>query len=422
MVRVCTAVLCVVIAILALPWLTNPHYRKKHWILLLLGTSGAVSALSLSDYSAAYLSEALLAKTRMVSYIALLSAITLYPFAITEKWLRQAVLAIIGLGFSLSALIIASPQPLFGSIVFSHWLSLSLSYPLVAMTPLFIEKKVRQQFLLFCALGFYFIIGLHDVAIMRNQIYGTPLVDLAGALILLVIFFRENVLWKRTIIKNQINKVRYELALQVSHDIKSPLATIKVAENLLRENTQKNILGAIELLELGRTRLERISDRLCSEYQRAPGSTNVNEIAETLIREFSQQTDFKTIDFSIAKDKMPSFTHLPYEKVEHCLANVIKNSCEAVLNNRKRQKMVNVTLATIPNRNEIQVTVHDNGPGFSKDALQSLWSGIPTTSKQRGHGIGLQIVDKTMKKLGGSVALANKQSAGAKITLNFPRN
>jgi two-component system, NtrC family, sensor kinase len=69
----------------------------------------------------------------------------------------------------------------------------------------------------------------------------------------------------------------------------------------------------------------------------------------------------------------------------------------------------------------IHIHVSDNGSGFSQEMLDN---GIRPfrTSRQRGTGIGLAMVLRFVKDVGGTIKLANQQPRGACVKIVLPKN
>jgi nitrogen fixation/metabolism regulation signal transduction histidine kinase len=68
----------------------------------------------------------------------------------------------------------------------------------------------------------------------------------------------------------------------------------------------------------------------------------------------------------------------------------------------------------------LRIDVFDNGPGFSDDMLNY---GIRPfrTSRPRGTGLGLAMVQRFVKDIGGTIKLNNQQPHGACVTVLVPK-
>lgn len=79
-----------------------------------------------------------------------------------------------------------------------------------------------------------------------------------------------------------------------------------------------------------------------------------------------------------------------------------------------------ITLAARINGEWIELTVTDNGPGFSVEALDRATEPFFTTRKGKGSGLGLTMVYDQTKLVGGTMRLDNAPGGGARVTLRLP--
>ncbi|RRH77966.1 hybrid sensor histidine kinase/response regulator [Falsigemmobacter faecalis] len=68
----------------------------------------------------------------------------------------------------------------------------------------------------------------------------------------------------------------------------------------------------------------------------------------------------------------------------------------------------------------LEVTVSDEGPGFTPEALERGLEPFFTTKGGEGSGLGLAMVYDRVKLAGGNLRLANQASGGASVTLRLP--
>lgn len=68
-----------------------------------------------------------------------------------------------------------------------------------------------------------------------------------------------------------------------------------------------------------------------------------------------------------------------------------------------------------------EVVVYDEGPGIPSHLLGPLFDrGVKDAGERGGHGLGLAIVQRLMRDLGGTVRADNHPEAGARFTLSLP--
>ena len=84
------------------------------------------------------------------------------------------------------------------------------------------------------------------------------------------------------------------------------------------------------------------------------------------------------------------------------------------------------TVSVLPGLDEIAVTVSDNGPGVSDDALQRLFDRFfrvdPSRSRENGGtGLGLSIVAAIVRSHGGEILASHTPGGGLTMTVVLPR-
>ena len=70
--------------------------------------------------------------------------------------------------------------------------------------------------------------------------------------------------------------------------------------------------------------------------------------------------------------------------------------------------------------NVAELTIEDNGPGLTPEAMARVFQPFATT-KANGTGLGLAIVQKVMVSHNGSVSVANAPEGGARFSVRLPR-
>lgn len=68
----------------------------------------------------------------------------------------------------------------------------------------------------------------------------------------------------------------------------------------------------------------------------------------------------------------------------------------------------------------LEITVEDEGPGFTAEALQRGLDPFFTTKGGEGSGLGLSMVYDQIKLQGGTVRLSNRPEGGARVSLRLP--
>jgi signal transduction histidine kinase len=93
--------------------------------------------------------------------------------------------------------------------------------------------------------------------------------------------------------------------------------------------------------------------------------------------------------------------------------NLITNAIQAT------QAGGRVTIATIRDRDKVEVNVSDTGSGIPAERLGAIFDDFVTT-KKRGLGLGLAITKRIVEQLDGTIAVASELGKGTTFTIRFP--
>ncbi|MEY3759893.1 MAG: hypothetical protein RIR39_1384 [Pseudomonadota bacterium] len=208
-----------------------------------------------------------------------------------------------------------------------------------------------------------------------------------------------------------------EVAAELAHEIRNPLAGIQMAfNNLRREIDDQNQCERMDLISSELKRLARLLNDMLDQSRHSP-ETATDFNMSTLICDLLTLTRYQiTESIELIGDTPNDLpVHLPESGIRQALLNLILNAADALEGNPG--------LIRIKARSEahgLRINVFDNGPGFSQDLLNY---GIRPfrTSRQGGTGLGLAMVQRFVKDVGGTVKLSNQQPHGACVTVRLPK-
>lgn len=147
-------------------------------------------------------------------------------------------------------------------------------------------------------------------------------------------------------------------------------------------------------------------------------SVQVNELVSETTSFIEREASYNNIQIvnNLAADLPATMTDGP--QLQQVLLNLLNNAVDAV------GKEGEVTITTwLEPPDKIVVECADTGPGIPPENLQHLFDPFFTTKDPgKGTGLGLYISYDIVKKLGGSIAAANKQGGGAVFTIVLPVN
>ena len=185
----------------------------------------------------------------------------------------------------------------------------------------------------------------------------------------------------------------------IAHELKNPLAGIKGAAQLLRDDVESEEgLALIDLIGSEIDRIRRLADRmekLGDENPSVAERVNIHEILRQA-RRVIQSANPKIV-FDERYD--PSLPHVlgDPDTLMQALLNLIKNAVESAGSSGQIRLETSFRAGVRSGKSSrqlpVQIRIIDDGPGISKDLLAQIFQPFVTT-KPEGQGLGLALVSK----------------------------
>ena len=107
-----------------------------------------------------------------------------------------------------------------------------------------------------------------------------------------------------------------------------------------------------------------------------------------------------------------------FQKIEQVIINLLTNACQAT---DDASKNITVNVNHDPEKNEIVVTVTDNGRGIKSEDMKRIFDPFFTTKRDEGGtGLGLAVSYSIVKDCGGDLRLDSEVGIGTVATLTLP--
>ncbi|WP_374396133.1 nitrogen regulation protein NR(II) [Sphingopyxis sp.] len=203
-------------------------------------------------------------------------------------------------------------------------------------------------------------------------------------------------------------------ASMLAHEIKNPLAGIKGAAQLLARKTDASGERFTTLICAEVDRITTLIDQMEHFSRGQPIACVPLNLYQPIHQaiETARARQFPGIRFAEDFDPSLPLVHGNHDAVVQILLNLITNGCEAL--GGRDDGVVRVATAfrhglSIDNGDgrgrialPIEVSVSDNGPGVPADIRGDLFDPFVTT-KREGRGLGLALVAKLARDMGGTV-------------------
>jgi two-component system, NtrC family, sensor kinase len=199
-----------------------------------------------------------------------------------------------------------------------------------------------------------------------------------------------------------------EALLQELADSPPSRARLKAAQEMVRAT----IITASELT--ARVQQFRRGDSVLHE----PGAvTDVNQAVEAALAIVGPQLR-RTAHLVLQLGQLP-LVAAPATQVCQVIANLLANAVEALEPAPERPNRVMVTTRLRDDR--VVVEIEDTGRGLSAAALASISEPFVSSKRDDGpHGLGLAVVRKLVRALGGEVAMTSEVGHGTTVVVELP--
>ena len=216
-----------------------------------------------------------------------------------------------------------------------------------------------------------------------------------------------------------------EVARHVAHEVKNPLAPIRLTvENLLRARTQ----APQRFEDMFREGMQTILDEVqqltrmvgeFAEFARLPlpalRPVALEELIDRVVELYASEPGVRVV-----KDVAPGLpaVELDADQISRALKNVVGNAIEAAREGRAVGQAEVVIRAGVRD-GVAEITVLDNGPGFSPEAERRLFEPYFTT-KPHGVGLGMALTYRIVIEHGGVIFAENRPGPGASVVIRLP--
>ncbi len=223
----------------------------------------------------------------------------------------------------------------------------------------------------------------------------------------------------------KLEQMRRNFISDVSHEIQSPLTSIRGFSRALKEKDLPSAerLEFLQIIESESERLSRLSGHLLQlaslesdQHPFEPKSFSVDEQIRAIILKLQPEWSKKDIQFTLDLPK----TYIVADKdlLHQVWQNIIYNSIKY----NKDGGTIGIRLTK--KARIIIVEVEDTGIGIAEEHLRNIFERFykseQSRSKKNGSGVGLAIVKKILELHHGNIYVRSKLGEGTKFIITLP--
>lgn len=213
-------------------------------------------------------------------------------------------------------------------------------------------------------------------------------------------------------------KSQRQLLRDVSHELRSPLARLKVGLALAERATDEKRQAMWPRLEQECSRLDSLIDEILNLARLEQVQSSAERFAlRSLLQKLAE-------DHALLHPEIPVQLDCPVELQLHSKADILERALDNLLRNALRFSPAQgqVELQAIVEKDAVRICVKDTGPGIDPALLPRITAPFVRAPGQesQGHGLGLAIVQRCVEQLGGRLELNNHPQAGLQACIQLP--
>lgn len=235
-----------------------------------------------------------------------------------------------------------------------------------------------------------------------------------------VIRSRDNL--KEVIIEAESRRMEAQLsklAIQIAHDIRSPIAALQNIILVLKELPieQLNLISSVS------KRIEDIANSILENAKQLANEPKLKECELTALlsnlfqekRAEYHHLDRVELSYMTLPKGVPIYARVEEKKMSRVLSNIINNAYEAI----GEAGTISISIGGSEEKG-IEISISDTGYGISDEILSKLLKEKVESGKDGGSGIGLLNAKEVIGAWKGDLAIETELNKGTKVIISLP--
>lgn len=229
--------------------------------------------------------------------------------------------------------------------------------------------------------------------------------------------------------RQKLDNMRKEFVANVSHELKTPLTSIKSYTETLLDGALDNRELSEQFLQVVNSEADRMS-RLVKDLLQLSSldykqvkwnkkSADLVKIVESCVLKLSMTAKNKQQKIKFVNEGVPVVGYMDIDKIEQVVLNIMSNAIKYTPDGGE----INVYLTCDENMAKLQIV--DNGIGIPVEDLPRIFERFYRVDKARsrelgGTGLGLSIARQIVEAHQGQIEILSNYGDGTEVVINLP--
>lgn len=228
------------------------------------------------------------------------------------------------------------------------------------------------------------------------------------------------------------DRLRRELITNVSHDLRTPLASMQgYIETLLIKNDELDSSARLGYLKTARKHAVRLgsliqdlfelakldSSRQTTEFESFP----ITELIQDVMQEFELEARENNVELHLELPSAPVAVYADIGLIQRVLENLVSNALKFTPSGGS------ITIATKRSTDRIDVSVEDTGQGIREEDIPRIFDRFfraeqGEEASATSTGLGLAIAKRILELHGSEITVTSRLTEGTRFEFDLPEN
>jgi two-component system OmpR family sensor kinase len=215
-----------------------------------------------------------------------------------------------------------------------------------------------------------------------------------------------------------------QFLLSVSHDLRTPLTSIRGYAEAIADGTTRDPRAAGEVILTESRRLERLVRDLLDlarlesrQFTLDQRPVDLVDVATATVDGFRPDADTNNLALTMSGSSEAIVVQADPDRLAQVVANLVDNAL--------KYARTSVAVGVSRSDRDAVLVVDDDGPGIATEDLPHVFERLYVSRhepvrRETGSGLGLAIVRELVEAMGGSIAAQRAPNGGARMIVRLP--
>jgi len=254
---------------------------------------------------------------------------------------------------------------------------------------------------------------------------------IAGSILFIIVVLAAFFVTIRSLMtQKKLVEIKRDFINNMTHELKTPLATISLAVDALRSSKVNTDAKSVEyfsnIIKEENLRMNKHVEAILQaaqidkkENQLNKQAVDVHDLIQGVVESFKLQLEGKPSNVQTLLEANPSLIQADEEHLLHLLSNLIDNAIKYAKEN------IDLVIKTKSINNRISISIEDKGIGMSADTTKHIFEKFYRANSGnvhdvKGYGLGMSYVKWVVDAHKGSIQVKSEVDKGTAIEVILP--